>query len=222
MVSAEASKGLWLTERIAARWRRAASTRPAGAGGRLTRSLCLSLALLVLVASPWLGAVAADEHDARRVTVGVNLFPAVLAADKDIGDKRSSKGLLVLLLVHRDDPALVERLAAVLRDKGAIRGIPLSVKIVEVDALLDHPRDGVAGVFVAQRLGADMATVLDYCRRHHVLSFSPFEGDVERGVAAGIAVSDRVLPYVNVAAMDAAGLRIKPFFLRIAERYDQP
>ena len=177
---------------------------------------------MVLVASPWLGAVAADEQDARRVAVGVNLFPAVLAADKDIGDKRSSKGLLVLLLVHRDDPALVERLAAVLRDKGAIRGIPLSVRIVEVGALLDHPRDGVAGVFVAQRLGADMDAVLDYCRRHHVLSFSPFEGDVERGVAAGIAVSDRVLPYVNVAAMDAAGLRIKPFFLRIAERYDQP
>jgi len=191
-------------------------------GGRLTRTLCLSLAMLVLAGSPWLGAVAADEYDARRVTVGVNLFPAVLAADQDIGEKRSGKGLLVLLLVHRDDPVLVERLAAVLRDKGAIRGIPLRVDIVEVDNLHDHPRDGVAGVFVAQRLGTDMAKVLDYCRRNHLLSFSPFEGDVERGVAAGIAVSDRVLPYVNVAALDAVGLRIKPFFLRIAERYEQP
>lgn len=222
MVSAEASKGLWLTERIVARWRRAASVRPRVAPARWARSLCLTLTLLAFVGAPWLGAVAADEHDARRVMVGVNLFPAVLAADKDIGDKRSGKGLLVLLLVHRDDPALVERLAAVLQDKGAIRDIPLKVQIVEVGALSTLSREGVAGVFVAQRLGDDMDAVLEYCRRHHVLSFSPFEGDVERGVAAGIAVSDRVLPYVNVAAMDAAGLRIKPFFLRIAERYDQP
>ncbi|QID16377.1 YfiR family protein [Nitrogeniibacter mangrovi] len=185
------------------------------------RSLCATLAALILIGSPWLGAVAADEYDARRVAVGINLFPAVLAADQDIGKKRSGDALRVLL-VYRDDAAQVERLAQGLRDKGAIRGIPLAVDIVPVEALLDQRRDHIAGVFVAQRLGEDTTALVDYCRRHHLLSFSPFEGDVERGVAAGIAVSDRVLPYVNVAALDAAGVRIKPFFLRIAERYEQP
>ncbi len=196
--------------------------RHRAAGNGLTRTLCVALAVLILIGSPWLGAVAADEYDARRVAVGINLFPAVLAADRDISEKRSDAGLLVLLLVHRDDPRPVERLAESLRDKGAIRGIPLRVDVVEIEQLPSHSPEGVAGVFVAQRLGEDMPTVIDFCRRHHLLSFSPFEGDVERGVAAGIVVSDRVLPYVNVAAMDAAGLRIKPFFLRIAERYGQP
>jgi hypothetical protein len=128
----------------------------------------------------------------------------------------------VLLLVHRDDVTQVERLATVLRDKGAIRGIPLRVDVVEAQRLADYPGKGVAGVFVAQRMGSDIAAIVDFCRNHRALSFSPFEGDVERGVAAGIAVSDRVLPYLNLAAVDAAGLRIKPFFLRIAERYEQP
>jgi len=184
------------------------------------RSLCAGLAALVVLASPWLGAVAADEQDARRVTVGVNVFPAVLAADRDIENKRAASGELTLLIVHRDDASLVARLAEVLQDKGAVRGIPIRVEVVTVDALAQRPAAGVAGVFIAQRLGDRVPAVAIYCRQLRILCFSPFEGDVERGIAAGIAVSDRVLPYVNVSALDQAGLRIKPFFLRIAERYE--
>lgn len=186
------------------------------------RFVCTLLAVLLVGGSPWLGAIAADEQDARRVAVGINLFPAVLAADQDIGSRRSGNGPLVVLLVYRDAADAVEPLAATLRDKGAIRGIPVQVKVVGVDELRDLKGVGVAGVFVAQRLGGEIGAILDFSRRHRMLSFSPFEGDVERGIAAGISVSDRVLPYVNVAAVDAAGIRIKPFFLRIAERYEQP
>ena len=42
----------------------------------------------------------------------------------------------------------------------------------------------------------------------------------ERGITAGMVVSDRVLPYLNIDAVEATGLRIKPFFLKIAERYE--
>ncbi|MBT0960449.1 YfiR/HmsC family protein [Denitromonas iodatirespirans] len=185
------------------------------------RLMCMLLATLLIAGSPWLGAIAADEQDARRVMVGINLFPAVLAADQDIGDKRNGNEPLLLLLVHRDEAVLVEQLAAVLRDKGAVRGIPFKVKSVAVSQLPDYAKAKVAGVFVAQRMGDDLGAVLDFSRRQKLLSFSPFAGDVERGVAAGLVVSDRVLPYVNTGAVDAAGVRIKPFFLKIAERYEQ-
>jgi len=178
--------------------------------------------VLLLLGSSWLGAMAADEADARRLAVGINLFPAVLAADQDIAGKRHGDAPLRLLLVHRDEQTLVEELAAALRDKGAIRGIPLQVDIVSIDGLADYPGASAAGVFVAQRFGDDIHSIVEFSRRHHLLSFSPFEGDVERGVAAGMVVSDRVLPYVNVAAVDASGLRIKPFFMKIAERYESP
>ncbi|MCB1926655.1 MAG: YfiR family protein [Rhodocyclaceae bacterium] len=186
------------------------------------RRIALVLAIIVsLAASSWLGAIAADEHDARRLAVGINLFPAVLAADQDIAAKRRGSEPLRVLLIHRDEGALVEELAATLRDKRAIRGIPLEVEIVAVDNLAAFEGARAAGLFVAQRLGDDITTILNFSRRHHLLSFSPFEGDVERGVVAGMAVSDRVMPYVNVDAISASGLRIKPFFLKIAERYER-
>lgn len=184
------------------------------------RLLCMMLATLLIAGSPWLGAIAADEQDARRVMVGINLFPAVLAADQDIGDKRSGDDPLLLLLVHRDDVAMVEQLAAVLRDKGAVRGIPFKVRPVALGQLAGYANAKVARLFVAQRMGEDLEQIVDFSRRHKLLSFSPFAGDVERGVAAGLVVSDRVLPYVNTRAVDAAGVRIKPFFLKIAERYE--
>ncbi|MCB1907656.1 MAG: DUF4154 domain-containing protein [Rhodocyclaceae bacterium] len=185
---------------------------------RIVRAV--AIALLVL-ASSWLGAIAADEQDARRLAVGINLFPAVLAADQDIAAKRDGSGALRLLLVHRDEGALIEDLAATLRDKGAIRGIPLQVEIVPVHGLAAVDGARAAGVFVAQRLGKDISEILAFSRRHHLLSFSPFDGDVERGIVAGMLVRDRVMPYVNVGAIHASGLRIKPFFLKIAERYEE-
>ncbi len=174
----------------------------------------------LVLGSPWLGAIAADEQDARRVAVGIKLFPAVLAADQDIGDKRPADGILRLLLVHRDESALAERIGDMLRDRGHIRDMPIAVEVLTVDDLATYPGAQAAGLFVAQRLGDELISVRAFGLRHRLLSFSPFEGDVERGITAGMVVSDRVLPYLNIGAVEAAGLRIKPFFLKIAERYE--
>ncbi|MCB1887582.1 MAG: hypothetical protein KDH20_08240 [Rhodocyclaceae bacterium] len=191
-----------------------------GFGRRLKRMVAGMAAAALVLGSPWLGAIAADEADARRVAVGIKLFPAVLAADQDIGDKLPSDGVLKLLLVHRDEAALAERLAAMLNDRGRIRDMPIAVEILTVGELASYPGAQAAGVFVVQRLGDDLVSIRAFSQRHRRLSFSPFEGDVERGITAGMVVSDRVLPYLNIDAVEATGLRIKPFFLKIAERYE--
>jgi len=193
-----------------------------GFGRRLKRGIALVAAVAFVVGSPWLGAIAADEQDARRLAVGIKLFPAVLAADQDIGDKVPADGTLHVLLVHRDESAMADRLADMLRDRGRIRDLPLSVDILTVAELESYPGSRAAGLFVVQRLGEDLVPIRAFSQRHRLLSFSPFEGDVERGITAGMVVSDRVLPYLNIDAVNATGLRIKPFFLKIAERYEKP
>jgi hypothetical protein len=50
-----------------------------------------------------------------------------------------------------------------------------------------------------------------------VVLYSPFEGHVERGVPAGIAVEAKVQPYLNLSALQAAGIELKPFFLKVAK-----
>ncbi len=50
-----------------------------------------------------------------------------------------------------------------------------------------------------------------------MILYSPFEGDVERGVTAGLSIEAKVLPFVNQRTLEASGVELKPFFLKVAK-----
>ena len=168
----------------------------------------------------WAAGLGAHEVESLRIHAGIDLFPSFIAADRDIADKAGKDGALLLLLVHRDTEHDAEHLAAELAEVERIRGLPLRVHIVSVDELAAYHDARPAGVFVAERLPEEyLVQILAFGRQTGVLVISPHEGDVDQGASGGIWVGDRILPYVNMRALDAGGIRLKPFFLRIAEKY---
>jgi len=52
-----------------------------------------------------------------------------------------------------------------------------------------------------------------------VVLYSPFDGDVERGAAAGLCIEAKVQPFLNMPALQAAGVEIKPFYVKVARVY---
>lgn len=158
----------------------------------------------------------ADDQSARRIRAGARVFRTLLAADLRLAE-RANGGVLRVAIYSRD-AALGADVAALIApaDKGgAIRDVP--VKPAVVSAL---PEQVPAGIFIASPLDSEsLARWVDYCRRAHVVLYSPFEGDVERGVMAGLAIEATVQPYLNESALDAAGVELKPFFLRVAKVY---
>jgi len=180
-----------------------------------------AVACLLLLLAARQGAVAQEMQD-LRVGAGLDLFPSFLAADKDLGDKVGRDGTLRLLLVYRDDEALAERLKRLLDKVQSIRKLPFRSAISSNRDFPNRTDGKIAGIFVVQRLErARLKPILDYARQEQALVFSPHEGDVEQGTVAGIHVSDRILPYVNMQALSEGGIRLKPFFLRIAKKYAQ-
>ena len=174
----------------------------------------------LLVIAPLSGNPVAGEQEERRIQVGIKLFPSLLAADRDIAAKREGDAPLRLLLVYRDRREVAERAAERMRDVEKVRDIPIIVEVVPLDALEERGAAPFAGLFITQRLGEGLDEVIALGRDRQVVLFSPFEQDVERGVMGGVLVSDRILPQVNVRAMQEAGIRLKSFFLRIADRYE--
>lgn len=174
-------------------------------------SIFLSLLLL------WAAFAAAGDRETSRAWAGLDLFPSVLAADADIADKRGPDGRLPLAILYATDRDRAEEMARRLARTGTIRGIPIQVESTRNATPADWEHRPPAGIFLAEPRLGDLETVVEFGRRRGRLVFSPFAGDVERGVPAGIAVSDRILPLVNAAALDASGIRLKPFFMRIAE-----
>lgn len=162
----------------------------------------------------------ADEKEDRRITAGLDLFPSVLAADSELSQKRDGDGNLLVLILYHDKKETATRMADKLSNIERIRSIPLRVEIAGAESLTKYQNGSVAGIFITQRLDAMLAPVVQFGVDKRVIVFSPFEGDVQKGVSAGIEVREQILPYVNISALQKANIKIKKFFLEIAERYE--
>lgn len=178
------------------------------------------LAAIVYAAKPSVS----DDFTERRITAGAKIFRALLAADVDIIHKTGNLGELRLGLLYIDDTGNAEKAAATLmnRDDPRIRQMKIRIEIMPFAELIAGRKGPLAGVFLTQRLNAEqLQTLTAFANAQRLVVFSPFEGDVERGVQSGIAVEARVRPYLNTSALHAAGVQLKSFFLKVAKAYEK-
>lgn len=187
--------------------------REPGKRWRRWTAAALLLALLPLAAR-------ADDQDQRRVGIGLNIFPAVLAADQALDRKAAAGGRLELLLLYATDRADALQLANRLNSFAPIRGLAIDARVAGYDQLAAYDKHPPAGIFLAEPSPGDVAAVTAFGERHHIIVFSPFAGDVERGIATGLYVSDQILPYVNLQTLQRSDIQLRPFFLEVAQHYE--
>ena len=180
--------------------------------------LCGILLLSLVKAS--LAAPDQNSHVARRLRAGLDLFPSFLAADLRIKDKLDKNGDLILYIVHHNDKRTAQKIASKLRDIKTIKGAPLKVIIVR-DDYDDFQNYQPAAIFIAQPHLPHLAAVVNYGKQNSIITFSPFDGDVNLGVTGSISITARILPQVNTMTLADSKLHLKPFFLRIASRYPE-
>lgn len=180
-------------------------------------------------ALPWLvvaslacavATVSADGTDDRRARTGARLFRSLLAADVGLDHKATGGKLHVLVYAGESRTAASEIAALIAPPDDAqaarIRELPLELQLSAT--LPDDSEPAPAGVFLAARPPAPaLEALVRWSIAHHVIVYSPFEGDVERGIPAGLAVEAKVQPYINLTTLEAAGIELKPFFLQVAK-----
>ncbi len=185
-----------------------------GNGWRIFAVVVLSLLALLPLAGY------ADDQDQRRILIGLNIFPAVLAADSAITQKVAVGHKLELLLLYDVDRTDAKQLADQLNSLAPIRGLTIDAHIASYDRLADYNQHPPAGIFLTEPQPSRLGAVVTFGERHHIIVFSPFAGDVEQGVATGIYVSDQILPYVNMKSLKQSGIQLRPFFLEVARHYE--
>ena len=178
------------------------------------------LAAIVYAATPSVS----DDFTERRITTGAKIFRALLAADVDIERKAGTHGKLRLCLLYIDDTGNAEKAAATLISRGdpRIRKLRVHVDTLSLSECIAHDKGPIAGIFLTQQLNEEqLQTLTAFANARHLVVFSPFEGDVERGVQSGIAVEARVRPYLNTNALRNAQVQLKPFFMKVAKAYEE-
>lgn len=184
---------------------------------RILRGLLLFVALACMMSNAM---VQADSYDDRRVRAGARLFRALLAADTALETKTAPDGALHVVMLG-SDPRLAGDLAVLVvppeeGDKARIRGLTVRVDIR--DALPAEGSPLPVGIFLATpQSPRELERLVRWGIAHHVILYSPFEGDVEHGATAGISIEATVQPYLNAGTLEASGIDLKPFFLKVAK-----
>ncbi len=184
--------------------------------------LVVGLLLFFTVTSQVLAGTTGE--DARRINIGSRLFPNIVSVDMALGTKRSPKThALHLGFVYQAYSATLRKQLALLAHRlKTIHKIPVIIEAIPLQRLTGSENvPFVSAVFIAEKLSdEDLETLLRFTSKHHLVTFSPFEGDVQRGVVAGLYISSRILPYINTRAAKEAGIVFHPMFLKLARRYE--
>ncbi|WP_143741987.1 hypothetical protein [Thiorhodovibrio frisius] len=195
-------------------------------GGRLAAPsvrFCAALALFgIFLAAGVQDATAASAGEKRRVEIGLKIFRATLAADLNLVQKLDQQQGLAIVLFYANDRASAERYRERLAEPGGLLEHRLHISLSDDPALRAFSASPPAAMFITEpRLPlATLQSLKTFSARHSRVLFSPFEADVERGVATGLFVGARVQPFVNSRALRASSISLQDFFLDIAKKTD--
>lgn len=176
------------------------------------------IALLCLVSFVGLPSLA-QENATPRLQIGINLLPAVIAANQSLAASDGTNDLPIYL-VYRENRRRALQLEPILRQIGEIRKRKIKIKSLALDALLADEPAPLSIVFITEPLDQRLDELITLAQQQRILLFSPFKGDVEHGVTAGFQVTDKVLPLVNMASLKQSKIQLKAFFLRIAVKHE--
>ena len=161
----------------------------------------------------------AQDALSPRLQIGINLLPAIVAANQSLAATDIDRNLPIFM-VYREDRYPGEQLKQRINQIGNIRGRRLEVTTISLDELLTSAPLPLSVVFITEPLDGQLPDLVRFAQQQRLLLFSPFAGDVERGVSAGFQVTDKVLPLVNTASLKQSKIQLKAFFLRIAVKHE--
>jgi len=177
--------------------------------------------VLLLIFLPMVWAESTENID-RRVLIGLNFFPNVIAVDQDILSKRTASGKLRLLLAYTIDRQTAERLADQLKNiVETIKKNPVEI-VTSNDPEKNFSASEVpCGIFLTEWLQDDeFEHIIRYAVERHIIVFSPFVGDVERGATAGIYISTKIRPFLNISTLKKSNIRVHELFRRLSKNHD--
>jgi len=164
----------------------------------------------------------AGEGIDRRLQISLSIFPKIVAVDNGVRDKLDKNKRVVLAFVSESDMSKSQELAKTLKGKiKNIAGMSYKVVSIKVSGILAKDSFSPTAILLTERLSPkSFNTVMDIAIRNHVLVFSPFTGDVERGATVGIMITSRVKPYFNMRTLEASSISINALLMNMSKRYE--
>lgn len=174
-------------------------------------------------------AYAADgmlDNQTGRIRTGLKIFRSLLLADRDIETKTNSDEQTDIVFIYHSNGSKAKHFAHTfvrmgrLENKGQIKGSQINVHIMRRLNSIQEEKIKPAAIFLVDPLIEDrVRAIADYGIDNQIITFSPFEGDVENGILGGMMVTSRIHPFINMQTVEQSEVQIKPFFLKVAKTH---
>lgn len=182
---------------------------------------CFRLVVVLFLSVPLQALMLADSFTDRRIHVGTKLFKTLVSADLEINSKLSREQQINIAIIYSNNRLDAQAIASGLSENFSnIQGAHTHYEKLTLLELVDY-KDNISAIFIAEPLDdASISQLVAYGVDQHIVIFSPFEGDVERGVLGGLSVQATVRPLINKDTLEKSQLKIKPFYLKVAKLYE--
>jgi hypothetical protein len=186
------------------------------------RSVLLALLLVVPTAYGW-------DRDDRLAIMAADLLPAILGAQKNFiefyfpssREKKVEVREIMVQVLYKKKRYLAERTVKRVNNLSPIKGIKLKAvairphEIANLNVQKNHSRQLI---FIIENMGEQLDTVQESAIKNNYITYSSSIEDVEKGVAVGLSVTERVLPVINESSLSKIQLQFSPLFMRIAKK----
>lgn len=168
-----------------------------------------------------------SDVQAGKIRTGLKIFRSLLLADRDIENKVNEEQSIDIVFLFQSNNSKAKHFAKTFvrmgrrSSVGLIKGNPIRVHVMRKLSLIEDTSIQPAAIFIVNPLiETRVRAIAEYGRKNNIITFSPYEGDVENGILGGLVVDSRILPFINTDTLAASEVRIKSFFLKVARTYE--
>ena len=163
----------------------------------------------------------ANSFTERRISVSQKLFRTLLVAKLNYQKDLSEAGTFYVNLIYQHNDILAKSMSDKLANElTLLHNKPVIIRHVSLINYLKTQEPKAIGSFLVENLSNEqLQKVIKHSINNQQILFSPFEGDVEQGVMAGLSVESKVRPFVNMHALIKSNVELKSFFIKVSKQY---
>ncbi|MFT4764325.1 MAG: hypothetical protein ACI9OH_001419 [Oleispira sp.] len=192
----------------------------------ISRLRCGLLALLLVVPTAY-----GWDRDDRLAIMAADLLPAILGAQENFIEfyfplqlkEQSELREITVHVLYKKKSYLAERTVKRVNNLAPIKGVKLkavAIRAHEISSLNDQNNRPRQLIFIIENMGEHLNAVQESAIKNNDITYSSSIKDVEKGVAVGLSVTERVLPVINESSLSKIQLQFSPLFMRIAKKVE--
>lgn len=177
---------------------------------------------IFLILSAFASSIFADAMQERRIKISASIFPRIIAVDKKFSEKVDSSGNIKLGMIYHSDKEKALNISRIVTRKiKHISGNKIVFEYINMAETDFTVLGRMAGLFFVHPVPDTILKKLrQYSIKHNSILFSPFEGDIERGVMASIFVGAKIRPYFNLTSLAEANIKLKPALIKVSKTHE--